>query len=194
MFVFGVSGGLTAVRMRLDIIGVIVLATATGVGGGALRDLLIGASPPTPTSHWYYISAPLLGGLLTFYWHPAIRRVESTVNVFDAFGLGLFTVSGAVKALDYGMDPMAATAAGVMTAVGGGVVRDVLARQVPGVLRSGELYAIPALAGAFVVVAGEHLGIPSVLVMVAGGGTATIWRLLALWRGWRAPEPWFSNT
>lgn len=192
--VFGITGGLTAVRMRLDIVGVVVLATATGVGGGALRDLLIGVTPPTATSHWYYIAAPVLGGLITFFWHPAIRRVESTVSIFDAFGLGLFTVSGAAKALDYGMDPVAAAAAGAMTAVGGGVIRDVLARQVPRVLMSGEMYAIPALAGAVVVVVGTELGLPGVLVMVVGGVTATGWRLLALWRGWRAPEPWYSNT
>lgn len=189
MFVFGVSGGLVAVRMRLDIVGVGVLSTATGVGGGVVRDMLLDAGPPPATSHWYYVAAPLLGGGLTFFFHPAIRRIEPAVNVFDAFGLGLFTVSGSLKALELGFDPVAATGAGVVTGVGGGVIRDVLANQVPRVLARGELYAIPAIAGAALLVLGHALHMETATVGPIAFFVIVIWRLIAVRRGWNAPEP-----
>ena|SRR5918996_1639937 len=194
MFVFGISGGLVAVQMHLDIVGVVVLATATGVGGGVVRDLLLDAGPPPATTHWYYVAAPMLGGVLTFFFHPAIRGIGRTVNVFDAFGLGLFTVLGAVKALDLGFDPVAAIGAGVMTGVGGGVIRDVLAREIPVVLKRGELYAIPAVAGALMIVIGDCLHVSIETTGPIAAFVIIIWRLMALRRGWSAPEPWHSNT
>jgi uncharacterized membrane protein YeiH len=189
MFVFGISGGLTAVRMRLDIVGVAVLGTVTGLGGGWMRDVLIGDVPPPGLSDWRYLSAALLGGLITFFLHPAINRLQPLINVFDAVGLGLFSVAGALKATEYGLGPMPAALLGVITGVGGGVIRDVLVGQVPTILRRGELYAIPALAGAALAVAGSRLDLPTAPVIVVGASVTIIWRLLASWRGWTAPEP-----
>ncbi len=193
MFVFGISGGLVAVRMRLDIVGVIVLATATGVGGGVIRDLLLDAGAPPATAHWYFVLAPMLGGLLTFFFHPAITRIEGPINLFDAFGLGLFTVLGTLKALDLGFDPLAATCAGVVTGVGGGVIRDLLAGEVPSVLKSGELYAIPAIGGAVVVVAAHRFDLADAIVLPVAAGVIIVWRIVALRRGWTAPEPRLSS-
>jgi len=188
IFVFAISGALVAVRKNLDVFGVLVLAGTTGLGGGFLRDVLIGATPPTALADWRYLMVPVSAGLLTFWFHPAVGRMERTVVVFDAFGLGLFCVTGALKALDYGLGPVPAALMGMVTGIGGGMARDLLASRVPAVFR-GELYATPALAGAFVAVLGASLELPVLVVAAAGAGLCTSWRLLALWRHWQAPKP-----
>jgi uncharacterized membrane protein YeiH len=188
IFVFAISGGLVAVRKQLDIFGVLVLAGTTGLGGGFLRDVLIGATPPAALADWRYLLVPVGAGLLTFAYHPALGRMERMVNVFDAFGLSLFCVAGALKALDYGLGPVPAALMGMVTGIGGGIVRDVLAGRVPVIFR-GELYATPALAGATVVVLLDRADLPEVVMAVAGAGVCLSWRLLAMWRNWRAPMP-----
>ena len=189
IFVFAISGGLVAVRNQLDIVGVVVLAMATGLGGGLIRDVLIGDVPPPGLTDWRYLAVPAAGGLLTFWFHPAVGRVERVVNVFDAAGLGMFCVAGAVKAQDYGLGPAPSAALGMLTAVGGGVVRDLLAGRVPDILRRTEMYAIPALAGAAVAATGIELGLDTVVVLGPAVVLATGWRLMALRRGWTAPVP-----
>jgi uncharacterized membrane protein YeiH len=188
IFVFAISGALVGVRKDLDVFGVLVLAGTTGLGGGFLRDVLIGATPPAALADWRYLLVPVFAGLLTFWFHPALGRRERTVNVFDAFGLGLFCVTGALKALEYGLGPVPAALLGMVTGIGGGMARDVLTSRVPSVFR-GELYATPALAGAAVAVAGSRMDLPILLVAGAGAGLCTVWRLLAMWRQWRAPRP-----
>ena len=186
IFVFAISGALVAVRKGLDVFGVLVLAGTTGLGGGFLRDVLIGATPPAALADWRYLLVPVGAGLLTFGFHPVVGRLERMVNVFDAFGLALFCVAGALKALDFGLGPVPAALMGMVTAIGGGMLRDVLAGRVPIVFR-GELYATPALAGATVVVLGDRADLPVVAVAVAGAGVCLAWRLLAIWRDWQAP-------
>ena len=188
IFVFAISGGLVAVRKELDLFGVLVLAGTTGLGGGFLRDVLIGATPPAALADWRYLLVPVGAGLLTFAYHPALGRMERMVNVFDAFGLSLFCVAGALKALDYGLGPVPAALMGMVTGIGGGMLRDVLAGRVPVVFRA-ELYATPALAGATVVVLLDRADQPVVAIAVAGAGVCLVWRLLAMWRDWRAPLP-----
>ncbi len=188
IFVFAISGGLVAVRKDLDLFGVLVLAGTTGLGGGFLRDVLIGATPPAALADWRYLLVPVGAGVVTFLFHPALGRMERTVNVFDAFGLALFCVAGAIKALDYGLGPVPAALLGMVTGIGGGMLRDLLAGRVPVVFRS-ELYATPALAGSAITVIGIRQDLPTVAVAVAGAGACLVWRLLALWRDWRAPLP-----
>jgi len=188
IFVFAISGALVAVRKGLDVFGVLVLAGTTGLGGGFLRDVLIGATPPAALADWRYLLVPVGAGLLTFGFHAVVGRLERMVNVFDAFGLALFCVAGALKALEFGLGPVPAALMGMVTAIGGGMLRDVLAGRVPVVFR-GELYATPALAGATVVVLGDRADLPVVAVAVAGAGVCLAWRLLAIWRDWRAPMP-----
>jgi uncharacterized membrane protein YeiH len=188
IFVFAISGALVAVRKDLDLFGVLVLAGATGLGGGFLRDVLIGATPPAALDNWRYLLVPVAGGLVTFVYHPALGRMERTVNVFDAFGLSLFCVAGAIKALDYGLSPLPAALLGMVTGIGGGMLRDLLAARVPVVFRS-ELYATPALAGAAIAVVGIRQNLPTLAVAAVGAGVCLVWRLLALWRNWRAPTP-----
>ena len=188
IFVFAISGALVGVRRGLDVFGVLVLAGVTGLGGGFLRDVLIGDIPPAALADWRYLLVPVAAGLITFVFHPAVGRVERLVTIFDAFGLALFCVTGALKALEYGLSPVPAALMGLVTAIGGGIARDLLANRVPEVFR-GELYAIPALAGSVVVVVLDGLGQRTLVVALAGAGVCLTWRLLALWLHWRAPLP-----
>ncbi|WP_028644535.1 trimeric intracellular cation channel family protein [Nocardioides sp. URHA0020] len=188
IFVFAISGALVAVRKGLDVFGVLVLAGTTGLGGGFLRDVLIDATPPAALQDWRYLLVPLLAGTLCFVYHPALGRMERSVTVLDAFGLGLFCVTGSLKALDYGLGLAPAALMGMVTAIGGGMLRDLLAGRVPAVFR-GELYATPALAGSAVVVALAHTDLSYWTIALLGGGLCVVWRLLAIWRHWQAPVP-----
>lgn len=188
IFVFAVTGALVAVRKRLDLFAATVLAGVTGLGGGFIRDLLIGATPPAALNDWRYLLVPVAAGLVTFAFHPTVDRLERVVILFDACGLALFCVSGALKAVDYGLGPVPAALLGMLTGIGGGVIRDVLAGRVP-VIFEGVLYATPALAGAAVAVLLNRAGLPLPLVAAAGFTTCLGWRLLALVRDWRAPLP-----
>jgi uncharacterized membrane protein YeiH len=193
IFVFASSGALVAVRKELDVFGVLVLAGTTGLGGGFLRDLLIGATPPAALADWRYLMVPVAAGLVTFAFHPVVGRMERMVNVFDAFGLALFCVTGATKALEYGLGPVPAALMGMLTGIGGGMLRDLLAGRVPVIFR-GELYATPALAGAAIAVAGTRADLPVLAVALTGAGVCLVWRLLAMWRGWQAPMPMGSSS
>src|SRR5688572_7227241 len=188
IFVFAISGALVAVRKELDLFGVLVLAGTTGLGGGFLRDVLIGALPPAALADWRYLIVPVTAGLVTFWFHPAIGRRERVINVFDAAGLALFCVTGAVKALAFGLGPVPAALMGMLTGIGGGILRDILAGRVPIVLR-GELYATPALVGAAIAVVGTEMGLAVGVVAVPAALVCLLWRLLALRRGWQAPRP-----
>jgi uncharacterized membrane protein YeiH len=185
-FVFALSGAIAGVKHRLDLFGVLVLAYAAGNAGGITRDVLIGAVPPGAISDWRYIAVSVLAGLLTFCWSPLVNRLRSPVLVFDAAGLALFAVSGAQKALTYQLNPVAAVLMGVLTGIGGGMLRDVLVTEVPTVLRA-ELYAVAALAGAAVVVAGSLLALPSVPITLGGAALCFMLRFVAIRRGWRLP-------
>ena len=181
IFVFAISGALVAVRKELDVFGVLVLAGTTGLGGGFLRDVLIGATPPAALADWRYLLVPVAAGLLTFFFHPAVGPDGALVNVLDAFGLALFCVTGALKALDYGLGPVPAALMGMVTGIGGGMLRDVLAGRVPVVFR-GELYATPALAGAAIAVAAAEPTCPVAGRALPAARVCLVWRLLAMWR------------
>lgn len=186
IFVFAISGGLVAVRKHLDVFGVLVLAGTTGLGGGFLRDVLIGATPPAALADWRYLLVPVAAGLTTFVFHPTLGRMERVVSIFDAAGLGLFCVTGALKALEYGLGPVPAALMGMVTGIGGGMARDLLAGRVP-VIFSSELYATPALAGASWAVLAHEQGWALPVIAVPGMVLCFGWRVLAILRNWRAP-------
>ena len=190
IFVFALSGGVVAVRKELDIFGVLVLAGTTGLGGGFLRDVLIDATPPAALEDWRYLMVPVVAGLVTFYFHPTLarRRAERVITFFDAAGLGLFCVTGALKSLEYGLGPVPSALMGMVTGIGGGIARDLLAGRVPAVFDS-ELYATPALAGATWAVVADGASLNIWLVAVPGVAICFGWRLVALWRHWQAPVP-----
>jgi uncharacterized membrane protein YeiH len=188
IFVFATTGALVAVRRHLDIFAVLVLAGVTGLGGGFIRDVLIGATPPAALADWRYLLVPVAAGIITFLFHPTLGRLERYVDVLDAFGLALFCVTGALKAEAYGLGPLPAALMGMVTGIGGGMLRDVLAGRVP-VVFSGSLYATPALAGAAVVVVLERFDPPFLVVAASGFLVCLVWRILALVNGWKAPMP-----
>jgi uncharacterized membrane protein YeiH len=177
-FVFGLSGGLAGVRAQLDLFGVVVLAAVVGLAGGITRDLLIG-TPPATFRDWHYLAAVAAAGLVCFFARPTLERMTHRVQVLDAFGLGLFCVTGATKALDYGLGPAQAVLLGAITGVGGGMLRDILLREVPTVLRH-DLYAIPALAGAGVLVVAQEAGSDNPVFPTLGVAVCVVMRLAAL--------------
>lgn len=191
-FVFAISGGMIAVKHRLDIFGVLVLSFAAGNAGGTIRDLLIGAVPPPAVADWKYLCVSVLAGLITFFWYPVTHRLRNDVLLLDAVGLAFFAVVGAEKALVYGLNPLMAALLGMLTGVGGGMLRDVLVMQIPTVLRS-DLYALAALAGAAVVVGGHVLHIPPVTTTIAGGIVCFALRYMAIRHGWHLPSARISR-
>jgi uncharacterized membrane protein YeiH len=185
-FVFAISGATAGVKRGLDLFGILVLSFVAGNFGGITRDVLIGSIPPAAISDWRYLAVSLLAGVITFYWSSAVDRLKSPVLVFDAAGLALFAVSGTQKALAFGLNPVMAALLGMLTGVGGGMVRDVLLAEIPTVLRA-DIYAVAALAGAAVVVIGELLHIPPAITTIVGALLCFGLRLMAIRRGWQLP-------
>lgn len=186
-FVFGLSGGLAAVRAKLDLFGVVVLATVVALAGGVIRDVLIG-TPPATFRDWRYLAAAAAAGLVCFFAGRALERAERGIEIFDAMGLGLFAVTGATTSLQFGLGPVQSVLLGTITGVGGGMVRDVLLRQVPTVLREG-LYAIPALLGASVLVVAQSVGSTNPVFPVLGVLVCVAVRLVGLRYGVSVPTP-----
>jgi uncharacterized membrane protein YeiH len=188
-FVFALSGAVAGVKERLDLFGVLVLSFVAGSAGGIMRDLLIGAVPPGSISDWRYLAAAVAAGLVVFLSYPIserLRNLSTLVLIFDAAGLALFAVVGTQKALGYGLNPLMAALLGVLSGIGGGMLRDVLVAQIPIVLRA-DLYAVAALAGAVVVVVGQELNLPPTATALAGAALCLGIRLIAIRRGWRLP-------
>ena len=184
--VFAASGALAGVRRRLDLFGVCVVGLTAGLGGGVTRDLLLGVNPPVSVEQWSNATVALLASLLVFYVHPHLGRLRPVIGVYDAVGLGLFATTSASYALELGTSGFAAVIIGAVGAVGGGVLRDVLVNEVPLLLRR-DLYAVPALLGALVVVLWSAWGGPADLGLLIGTVAATGLRLLGMWRGWNFP-------
>jgi uncharacterized membrane protein YeiH len=186
--VFAFSGSLVAARRGLDVFGFVVLALAAGTAGGVMRDVLIGATPPVALVDWRYSGACVLAALFVFVFGTQAIRIEPAIRVLDAFGLGLFAAAGTTKSLDLGLDPIASVILGVLTAVGGGIARDLLAGLVPAVLRA-EIYAIAAAIGSVAIVIAVAFGLPLAVGAPIGAATATALRLAAMRFGWQAPRP-----
>jgi len=186
--VFALSGGLVGVEKKLDVFGVVALAATSALGGGIIRDLLLGIAPPATFTDARYLIVPILCGAFVFYIHPTISRLHKPLIVLDAAGLGLFAVAGAQKALSAGLNAPASVGIGMLTAIGGGVARDVLVREIPVVLHR-EIYATAAIAAATVVVIGDHYGFNPSGVAIVGIVVAFSIRVISKWRGWSAPRP-----
>jgi uncharacterized membrane protein YeiH len=187
-FVFAVEGAIAAMRSNLDLLGLMVLAFATALCGGMTRDVLIGAVPPNAIRDWRYPAVAFTAGTLAFLTHALVRPYPQEVIVsLDAAGLALFAVAGTEKALAYGIHPLIAVLLGAITAVGGGVVRDVLLAQIPAVLRV-DIYATAALAGSLFMVAGQRIGMPRTTAAILGGGVCFTLRMLAVWQNWQLPK------
>jgi uncharacterized membrane protein YeiH len=185
-FAFGLSGGILAVRKKMDLFGVLVLSVATGLGGGIIRDLILGRTPPTTLVDWRYLLAAGLAGLLVFFDFRQIVRWSRFVTAFDAAGLAIFTVTGTTIALSAGLGPVPAALLGMLTGIGGGAVRDILAAEVPLVLRS-EVYAVASLLGAIMITLANQAGILGSPVEILAALATFVLRMVSVWRGWKIP-------
>jgi uncharacterized membrane protein YeiH len=195
IFVFAISGALLAVRKNFDVFGIAVLAEVTALGGGLIRDVVIGAVPPAAFVDLGYFITPLFAALLVFFLHPEVERTQLAVNVFDAAGLGLFCVTGTTKAYDYGLGLTSSAALGVATAVGGGVLRDMIANEVPSLVRwDRDLYAVPAIVGSAMVALCINYDMVNAFTSTLAVITAFVLRLLALRYHWRAPRAWHRRS
>jgi len=189
-FVFALSGGVAGVKGRVDLFGLAVLAFAAGNAGGVTRDVILGRFPAGSLSDWRYLAVSVLAAVVVFFWYPDIDRRRRLVLYFDAAGLALFAVTGTVAALSAGLSPVMAPVMGMLTGIGGGMLRDVLVNETPAVLKS-ELYAIAALAGGLVVVLGDALGWPWLATFTVGAGLCFFLRMMAIHKGWGLPTaPW----
>ncbi|MCW2949056.1 MAG: hypothetical protein JWN41_69 [Thermoleophilia bacterium] len=184
---FALSGGLAGVRAGLDVFGVCVVAAVVGLAGGVMRDVLIGI-PPQTFRDWRYLAIVVAAGIAVSLVHPFLARMQRPVDVLDAAGLAVFCISGALTALEHRVGASEAVVLGMVTGVGGGIVRDLLVDEIPVVLRS-ELYAIPALIGASIYVIPQSLGHSSVAWAAAGAVTCFVVRLVGMHFRLDAPRP-----
>ncbi|MBB5409808.1 putative membrane protein YeiH [Paraburkholderia sp. HC6.4b] len=185
-FVFAISGAVAARQRRLDLLGIVVIAFMVACGGGIVRDLCIGAIPPAGLSNWRYLATALAASAVTILAYPQVRRLRQPVLFFDAIGLGLFAVSGAQKALTYGHNAELAILLGIVSAVGGGVMRDVVLSRVPAILER-EIYASAALLGAAVQVGFSYAGWTDWWTPWFATSACVLARLASLRYGWRLP-------
>ena len=188
-FAFAISGATAARQRRLDLFGICALAFTVACGGGIIRDLCIGAIPPAGLTNWPYLVVALIAAGLTVHFFPVVQRLNRPVLFFDAVGLSLFAVTGAEKTLHYGHNGEVAVLLGITTAVGGGVIRDILLNRVPVILEK-EIYASAALIGALIVVLGHYLKWVSYdwVAIIALAVCFTL-RILALHYHWNLPVP-----
>ncbi|KAB8293600.1 trimeric intracellular cation channel family protein [Bifidobacterium avesanii] len=152
IFVWGLSGGLSAVRKRYDLFSILTCAWMTALGGGLVRDTLLGDLPPVGITDKGYILTCLASGLVVAVAHPEIMRLKWTMVAIDALGLGLFAVNGTAKALAFGSSGMTAVFLGMATALAGGLFRDLMVGEVPMIIRDKHLYAVPSLIGCILTV------------------------------------------
>ena len=155
-FVFAISGATAAKQRGLDLFGICAVAYTVACGGGIIRDLCIGAIPPAGLTTWYYLVAAMVAAIMSIGLYPIVERLNRPVLLFDAAGLSLFAVTGAQKALSYGHNGEVAVLLAIITAVGGGMLRDILLNRVPVILQK-EIYASAALVGALIVVLGSYI-------------------------------------
>ena len=185
-FAFGLTGGILAVRKRMDLFGVLVLSVATGLGGGIMRDIILGHVPPTTLADWRYLAAAGVAGLVVFFDFRQIVKWNRFVTAFDAAGLAIFTVTGTTVALAAQLNPVPAALLGMLTGIGGGALRDILAAEVPLVLRS-EVYAVASLLGAIIITLANQAGVLGTPAEILAALATFVLRMVSVWRGWKIP-------
>ena len=189
LIAFAASGALLAAAKRMDVIGMMALATVTGLGGGMTRDVLIGATPVAALVSWWMLLVTIGTALLVFLLFRIVHRLRRAMLLFDALGLGIFVVNGTMKAHLMGVNPVGAAVVGLLTGVGGGVIRDLIANDIPVVFqRDSKLYLTPALLGAATIAALAAFDITAwwISALTALGVFAV--RLTSEVLGWRAPS------
>ena len=186
--VFAVEGAMAAVNGNLDFIGIMALAFCTALGGGIIRDTLLGALPPAALRDWRYPAIPLSAAVLVFFLYHYVRGIPvAYIQVLDAAGLAIFAIAGTEKAMLHKMNPLVAVLLGTITGVGGGTIRDVLLNQVPSVLRF-EVYATAALVGSVCMIAATRMRLPAIWAASLGGVICFLLRVVSMWQHWSVPR------
>jgi uncharacterized membrane protein YeiH len=186
-FVFALSGAVAGRQKQLDIFGIFSIAFSVACGGGIIRDLCIGAIPPVGLTNWLYLLMVLAATILTIGFYRVVNFLKEPVLLFDALGLSVFAVTGARKAIAFGFNYEGAVLLGIVTAVGGGVVRDILLNRIP-VILTREIYASAAMIGAVIVVGGDYLHYPKEIVAVVAITSCFGLRFLGLHFHWNLPS------
>ena len=184
---FAASGAWAGVRRNMDLFGVMVLGLVTATGGGTLRDILLGDTLPFCLKNETYLYIAIGISLATFFLHRRMEWLRHPLLYFDAVGLGTFVVIGTEKALEFGTGALGAVMLGVMTATAGGMIRDMLANQVPLILRK-EVYASACLAGGALLVALHHIALPRTIAWLSAATLVILVRLLAIRFDWALPR------
>lgn len=191
-FAFAISGATAARQRGLDVFGICAISFTVACGGGIMRDICIGAIPPAGLKTWYYLVTAIVAAAMTIGFYPLVQRLHRPVLLFDAAGLSLFAVTGAQKAIYFHHNAETAILAGILTAVGGGVLRDIVLNRVPVILEK-EIYASAALMGSLIVVIGNHINwLPGDWIAIIAFAVCFTVRLLALRYHWNLPG--FSNS
>ena len=187
IFFFAVSGSLLAARKQFDLLGSLLLASLVSLGGGVIRDIILNSGPPAAFSNPAYLVPPLLATGLVYYLFSSVQRFTSLLILFDAAGLALFCITGTLKALSFGMNPVAAVLLGVTTSVGGGLLRDITANEVPQLFNSRDLYAVPAFSGAALTTVLWVTGAFNALTACVVAALVFVFRVVAWRRSWHIP-------
>ena len=187
VFFFAVSGSLLAVRRRFDVVGSLMLGTCVGLGGGILRDVILDVGVPRAFDSPVYLLPPVVAAIVVYFFAHVVQRFHDVLLTFDAAGMALFSVTGTLVALTAGMNPAGAAILGVVTAVGGGVIRDVVANDVPQIFRSRGLYAIPATLGAGLTSLASWAGWFNLVTGFAIAALVFALRMVSLRYHWQAP-------
>lgn len=187
-FVFAVTGALAGARHRMDPVGIFVLAVSTACGGGIIRDVMLGATPVAFLINPAYLLFSLLATVLVFFSARKLFGINRIISIFDAAGLATFLIIGTAKALSQEINFLGAVLLGVVTAVAGGVIRDVLSNEVPLIFRR-EIYATACLAGGVVYFLLFELGAAPEIIFLVSALTVFVIRLLAILRNWSLPVP-----
>jgi uncharacterized membrane protein YeiH len=186
-FVFALSGAVAAREKELDIFGIFSIAFIVACGGGIIRDLCIGAVPPAGLTNWLYLVMVVTATVICIGFYRQVKILNQPVLLFDALGLSVFAVSGARKAIVFGHNYEVAILLGIVTAVGGGVIRDILLARIPAILKK-EIYASAAMLGAMIVVAGEYLRYSKEAVSIIAIVVCFGLRFLGLHFHWNLPS------
>lgn len=185
---FAISGSMKAIRKGMDLLGVLVLGFSTALGGGIIADLLIGKTPPTNLIYLPYPLTAFVASLFTFYFCKVFRNMSKFLLYADAIGLGAFAASGASLAYSVYPSPLLVVMVGTITAVGGGVIRDILANEIPLVLTR-EFYASAAIIGSFIFFLLRYEGISEEVAILSSFIITALLRIIALKMGWELPKP-----
>jgi uncharacterized membrane protein YeiH len=186
-FAFAISGAVAGVRKNFDLYGIIVLALVTAVGGGTIRDVLVGRIPPFIFKDINYFLISIAAALITFFFHKYVEKTYKLLLIMDAIGLGVFTVIGISVGLQYNIGYFGAVVMGVMTGTFGGMIRDVLQKEVPLVLQK-EIYASACIIGGIIFVVFDILKINNVLNVVISGVAVFLIRFVAIQKNWHLPK------